>query len=150
MNKPAIPGLRFRHVLAGALKPGDILSTPGGWATVTARTGVQDGIGGTYIAATVALMHDPSATREQRYDAGSVVPVLRPDSAMPEPGTRVRTPFGIGSVVQPDGVAVVCYDVPARPLLVKYGLVPADKIQVIEARTAATTPATASRDGGAS
>lgn len=150
MNKAAAPGLRFRHVLAVALKPGDILSTPAGWATVTARSGVQDGIGGTYIVATVAPMHDPSATREQRFDAGSVVPVLRPDPAVPEPGTRVRTPFGIGSVVQPDGVAVVCYDVPARPMLVKYGLVPADKIEVIETRTATTTPATASRNGGGS
>lgn len=137
MNEPAIPGLRFRHILAAALKPGDIMSIPGGWATVTARTGVDadgDGDGETYVTVTVTLM--VGAVSTFRLDAGSVVPILRPDPAMPAPGTRVRTPFGLGSVVQPDGVVVVCYDTPAPQPPVKFGLVPAGQVTPIKNGTA--------------
>ena len=149
MNKAATPGLRFRHVMAVTLAAGDILPTPTGWATVTARTGIQDGIGGRYVAVAVSPMNEPDATREQRYDAESVVLVVRSDPAMPEPGTRVRTPFGMGSIVHPDGVAVVCYDVPAQQPPVKLGLVPIDKIEVIESgRGATATPDSRRRQEG--
>jgi hypothetical protein len=70
--------------------------------------------------------------------------------AQPIPaGTRVRTIWGTGSVQYPDAVPVL-FDVAAQQPPVKLGLVPADKIEVIEPWTATTTPATANREGGAS
>lgn len=69
--------------------------------------------------------------------------------AQPIPaGTRVRTPFGTGTVEYPDAVPVRFDAATQHPATI--GLVPADKVEVIETRTATTTPATASRDGGGS
>ncbi len=138
MNKAATPGLRFRQVRARLLQAGDIITVPGNWATVEDRGPLQDdGDGGTCVRVAFTLIASES-TGIAPFDAEEVVPVLRPDPAMPVPGTRVRTPFGMGSVVYPDGVAVVCYDVPAQQPPVKLGLVPIDKIEVIESGRAAS------------
>lgn len=70
--------------------------------------------------------------------------------AQPIPaGTRVHTIWGTGSVQYPDAVPVL-FDVAAQQPPVKLGLVLADRIEVIETRTATTTPSSPERIGGGS